>query len=187
MESSIGLENDGVIISENFKDFELDSTSVIRNLQVVFVFLMVLMMIPVILIMLFGIFHCSTRCKKWLHKAAQSLFWNTYIRFWLESYLEFSIASLIRLRKFNFESWNDIFNSVFATTLLITLVFLLVGSVPLLHCKPLRKEPASPRYSELTLGLRTHKRCILFSPTFFMMRRLFYAYILVNWSERSIE
>lgn len=28
----VGLENDGVVISENFRDFELDSTDVIRNL-----------------------------------------------------------------------------------------------------------------------------------------------------------
>ena len=123
------------MINDNFKDFELDSTDVIRNLQIVFLFFFILLVLPIVMLLLFSLFSWNAKCKKWLTLAAKSIFWNTYVRFWLESYLEFSIAIFIRFRKFTFGSASEIFNSVFATFIAVTLIMLMIGSVVVLQCR----------------------------------------------------
>ena len=183
MEDSVGIEKDAVVLSENFRDFELDSSDMIRNLQVVFLFMLLLVFMPIAFLLLFTIFKKNSKCKVWLSKMGRALFWNTYIRFWLESYLQLSIASFLRFRQFSFGSASDNFNSGFALTIFLTLVLLLTASMPILQCKP----SGSARYSELALGLNTGRRQSMLSPTLFMARRIIYAYILVNWSDRVID
>ena len=63
-ENGLGIQNDGLAISDNFVDFELDSTDVIRNLQIVFLFLLGLIILPVFLLLLFYLFYWSNKCKK---------------------------------------------------------------------------------------------------------------------------
>ena len=63
-ENGLGIQNDGLAISDNFVDFELDSTDVIRNLQIVFLFLLGLIILPVFLLLFFYLFYWSNKCKK---------------------------------------------------------------------------------------------------------------------------
>ena len=63
-ENGLGIQNDGLAISDNFVDFELDSTDVIRNLQIVFLFLLGLIILPVLLPLFFYLFYWSNKCKK---------------------------------------------------------------------------------------------------------------------------
>ena len=65
-ENGLGIQNDGLAISDNFVDFELDSTDVIRNLQIVFLFLLGLIILPVFLLLFFYLFYWSNKCKKWV-------------------------------------------------------------------------------------------------------------------------
>ena len=65
-ENGLGIQNDGLAISDNFVDFELDSTDVIRNLQIVFLFLLGLIILPVLLLLFFYLFYWSNKCKKWV-------------------------------------------------------------------------------------------------------------------------
>ena len=134
--------------------------------------------------LLYSLCYKNAKCQRWINLTCNSLFWNTYIRFWLESYLEFSIACLLRFRRFSFASASESFNSLFAAVIATTLVLLLIGSIIMLQCKSAdsSRNIANSRYSELTLGLKTHERASMLSPTIFMALRLIYAYILVQWS-----
>lgn len=154
MEQGLGIQNDGLAISQNFIDFELDSTDVIRNLQIVFLFMVALIALPLVLLLLFNLFNWSARCKMWLNRIAKAVFWNTYIRFALESYLEFCIASLLRLRQLNFHSSSEVFNSLLALLIFLSLVAFLVGSVLILHWKSAKSYFDGNKFSELSLGLR---------------------------------
>ena len=107
----------------------------------------------------------------------------------LESYLEFSLACFLRFRQFSFYSSSETFNSIFALLVFTTLMLLLIGSIPILHCRPLSKDHnvARSRYSELTLDLKTHKRLSLLQPTLFMLRRLIYTAVIVFWFGDTIK
>ena len=149
--------------------------------------MLILMLIPVIFFILYYVTRKNESCKAWLIRATDGIFFNTYIRFLLEGFIEISLACFIRLQMLNFGSGSEAFNSLFAVVLFLVLIVSILGPVGLLHCRgPLKNGPSSHRYSELTSGLRRHYRMILLSPTFFMARRLTYAYILVNWVNDSI-
>ena len=59
----------------------------------------------------------------------QAIFWNTYIRFWLEAYLELSLVSFIRLRSIDFGTQSDQFHSIFAICIMITLSAIFLYSI----------------------------------------------------------
>ena len=187
LEAWMGLERDVFVLTENFSDFELNSTSVMMNLQIILPMILILIALPLLFLVLFGVCFRIPKCRSRLMRVADCIFLNTYIRFMLESYLEISIVCFLHLRRPKIDSGSARFNSLLALTLSSVLIMLLVGSIGLLHCRgPLKKEPPSRRYSELVSGLKTHRRMSLLSPTFFMARRLLYAYILVNWVDLSV-
>ena len=73
------MERDDYIISDNFEAFELDSTDVIRNLQILFLALFVLIVIPLILLLTVPCLFWSQKCMNVYKKIANALFFNTYI------------------------------------------------------------------------------------------------------------
>ena len=149
--------------------------------------MLILTLIPIVFFILYYMSRKNESCKARLIRASKGIFFNTYIRFLLEGFIEISLACFIRLQMLSFGSGSEAFNSLFAAVIFSVLIVSILGSIGLLHCRgPLKKEPPSHRYSELTSGLRRHYRVILLSPTFFMARRLTYAYILVNWVNGSI-
>ena len=66
-----------------------------RNLQIVFVVLVVLCLLPILLKVVLLLVSCCAPIKKVVKFLEEKLYWNTYIRFILEAYLELSIASII--------------------------------------------------------------------------------------------
>ena len=85
LENGMGIQSEEYVFSENFKDFEYNSTSVMINLQLIFVFMLVLLLLPFVILILYGVFFWSAKCKTWLTRVANGIFYNTYIRFLLES------------------------------------------------------------------------------------------------------
>ena len=90
------------MMSDSFADYGFDSTDPIRNLQVMFLFLVFLMLYPVLSIGLRGLCFCSERCKRCIERMNKAMYWNTYIRFCLETYLELQISALLRFKNFSF-------------------------------------------------------------------------------------
>jgi len=135
-ENDIGLEHSSVQLTDNFEDFGFDSSDPIRNLQMMFIVLVVLVLFPPFSLALKGLCFCSQRCKRCVKKMDDKFYWNTYIRFGLEAYLELSICAFIRfVGAFSMENSSEIFYSLASVFLLgMILAFLTIGVlVPQIH------------------------------------------------------
>ena len=131
-ELDMGIESNEFILTESLADFGYDSSDMIKNLQVMFLTILVLVGIPVFLLLASLCFRWSQTAKQCLKLTVRKLFWNTYIRFLLEAYLALSICSLLRLKQFNFDSSSDSFLSLFACfTIALLIIFLLLSTMVL--------------------------------------------------------
>ena len=131
-EEYLGLKNDGFILSDNFDEFGYDSSDLIRNLQIMFIFMLVLVVLPLFFAGMRCLLFCN-KAKKCLSYVRNLIFWNTYIRFALESTLELSIVSFIRMHRFVFDSVSAVFHSMMAMVLLVAISMFLIGSTMLIN------------------------------------------------------
>ena len=84
-------------LPENFSEFGYETSDPIQNLEMVFIAIVGLLILP-ILIKLFEVI-CSSSYKALLvieNFKRTKVYWNVYLRFMLESYLELAIASVLR-------------------------------------------------------------------------------------------
>ena len=152
-----------------------------------FIFLLFLIAYPVISLGLRGLCYCSRCCKRYLNWLDAKMFWNTYIRFALEAYLELQICVLLRFKNFSFESADQIFYSVFTLFTMVATWGLMIfaGVFAIRKFQSINDPEITNKFGDLYLGLNAKSRVALFSPVLFMMRRIFYAAIVVFWFERS--
>ena len=131
-EEDIGITFEEYTLTDNFVDYGFDSTDPIRNLQVMFLFMLFLLFYPVFTLGLKLLFFWSSRCMRCRKNIDRKMYFNTYIRFTLEAYLELSITSLIRVRAFKFDDPSERFHSSFSVIIMIILasVLLLAAILP---------------------------------------------------------
>lgn len=154
----------------------------------IFIILVVLIALPILLLFLKGVFACcENKCSRCIDHLVSRVFWNSYIRFGLEAYLEFAISSMIRLKNFDFETASDKFHSIFSVLIGIFLIsFIIFVTVHLQReFKNLAKPENIQKYGDLYLGLDTRKRTAMMVAVLFMLRRLLYAGVLVYLVNRS--
>lgn len=160
VEVEIGIQNDSYVHSDNFEDFGYESSDVILNLQIMFLFILLLIVLPFVLVLLQLICKRSKKCNKCLDWFSQRLFWSTYIRFILESYLELALASILRLKNFSFETGSEAFHSIVAVVFSTLVAVFLVGSTMCLQKNQNRQgnKEFKDKYGELTLGLKSNSK-----------------------------
>ena len=129
IESIIGITNDEFVLTESFVDFEFYSTGPIRNLQIMFLAMLFLFFFPILLLIIRLIFFWSKKVTECVSTINQKLFFNIYIRFGLEAYLELCLSSMIRFKRYSFEDSNEIFHSIFATVLFIGIIAYFLYSI----------------------------------------------------------
>lgn len=187
IEAVFGIVNDDFTLTESFINFQFDSSGPIRNLQIMFLAMAVLLTLPVILLIIKALFCWNSKVVNCVSRMLKSLFFNVYIRFGLEAYLELSLSSMIRFMNYTFDSPSEKFHTVFATLIFVAIVAYLLFALVFLQLRytQLDQPRAKSMYGDLYLGLKTRERTAILSPFFFMLRRLLFAGILVNWSERS--
>ena len=128
LEYMAGLVNDNVSLTENFEVYGYDSTGPMRNLQIMFIGIVLLVVFPLFAFLLKVIGYLTEICccdnshRSCIRKLKSKMYWNFYIRFWLEAYLELSISGFIRLKYFNFDSASENFHSIFSVIILICLL-----------------------------------------------------------------
>ena len=143
---------------------------------------------PLILFFFTGIFFCCNNCcSRFLDRMKERIFWNTYIRFSFEAFLELSISCMLRIESFSFSTGSNSFHSIFSLVIVIFLVgFTLFVTIYLqVNFRSLNEEAKRKKYEAMYLGLETRKRSALFSPVIFMLRRALYAGVLVYLVHRS--
>lgn len=187
IEGSIGIVNDDFYLTDSFIDFEFDSSGPIRNLQIMFIALLVLVFLPICLLLLRLLFFWSDKMTKFIKKVNDKLFFNIYIRFGLECYLELCLSSMIRFKNFNNDTYSDRFHSTFATMIFVAVLLYAGFSLVFLQLRfaSLNNEESTARFGDLYLGVKTKDRTAVLFPFVFMLRRLLYASILVFWSQQN--
>ena len=90
------------IISDSFEDFGFSSTDMGQNLEIIFLVLALLLLVPFCLLILYLLCGWCRECKRCLSAMAGAMFMNFYIRFILESYLELCLSSMLRLQMLEF-------------------------------------------------------------------------------------
>lgn len=155
-EVQIGIENDQFVHSDNFEDFGYESSDVILNLQIMFIFILILVALPIFVVLFRLCCRRKKKCIKCLDAFGKRVFWSTYIRFMLESYLELALASILRLKNFSFVTGSDTFHSVVALVFLSVVTIFLSGSILflLLNQSRLLQKDFNEKYGELTIGLK---------------------------------
>ena len=117
IEKWLGIVNDDFYLTESFLDFQFDSSGPIRNLQIMFLAMLLLAAIPLVLLVLRAVFFWSKKVKRCIIFVKEKIFFNAYLRFGLEAYLELSLSSILRFRNFTFGTSSENFHSIFATIL----------------------------------------------------------------------
>ena len=159
-ETRIGIDNTEYSVTDNFEDFGFDTTDPIRNLQIMFVFMLFLIIYPLLFLALRGLFCWSERCKRCINNLNTKMYFNTYLRFGLEAALELSISAFVRPLEFKFSTGTDVFHSAFSILIMTGLVFLLIFSLDFLQVRfsQLKDPLFERRYGDLYLGLDTRYR-----------------------------
>ena len=187
IQSGLGLDKDNYVLSANFEEFELDSTDVLKNLQMFSLVILALLVLPLLLLLAWACLYKSSRGMRVIKRISDALFFSVYIRFVLEAFLELSIVSLMRFRNFQFDTSSGAFNSTLSMVLMALLSVFLLATFMTLGFKGhiVGSSEFQRRMGELTLGLRLKNSKALLYPSLFMLRRLLYAVVLVyclQWS-----
>ena len=83
---------------DNFQEFDFNSSDPVQNLGIIFLFMMFLTALPILLWLMTLLVSCWDRGKRIVDRIKnESIYWNFYLRFTLEAYLELSIASILRV------------------------------------------------------------------------------------------
>lgn len=136
----------------------------------------------VIIVVILRIFCFKVECiKAFLSKIWRFFFWNFVIRTILETYLEMSLNNMIKLYALNTETWFETLGSGFSIAILgVMAVFPIFAPIFLKKKRDVLKEPEFiSKYGALMQDLRTNSRPIHYYQTFFMLRRLIFAMMIV--------
>ena len=125
----MGIVRDDFVLTDNFADYGFDSTDPMSNLQMIFIVMVLLLMFSVYILFMRCICFWSDKCKRCLNWMHRIIFWNPYLRFALEAYLELSVSSMLRFNNLQFSTASEIFHTIFSVTILVFLCGYLVFAV----------------------------------------------------------
>ena len=125
-EGAIGIKTDEFGLTDSFIDYGFDSTDPIRNLQVMFMLMVFLFIYPFFSLVWRIVFCWSEKCKRCIKFLNNKVYFNTYLRIGLETFLELSITSLLRTLKFDVTTdKSSYFHTIFSCFIMFILAVLL--------------------------------------------------------------
>ena len=103
---------------------EYDSANPIMNLLLPMIILLVIVLLLVLSFIILGITWCTKydKIKKWADDNKKSIIWGGFIRFFLEEYIAFSIAGLLKMHSLDFSNWFESISSLFGIFMLILVI-----------------------------------------------------------------
>ena len=147
-----------------------------------------LLILPILLKIAEILCCCSTRATNKINEfKIKHVYYNIYLRFILEAYLELSLVSLLRIKVFNFGTVGDTVLTVLSLlifTLLTIIIVITMFGLRSNHSK-IKETNFINKYGALVLGLSTREISAMYFPSVFMLNRLIYALIIVMLSDQS--
>ena len=64
LESRFGIRNDEYVLTDSFTDFEFDSTGPVHNLQIMFLVMVILLILPILMLLILGLFFWSAKVRR---------------------------------------------------------------------------------------------------------------------------
>ena len=151
----VTARRDGV--QDHFYEFGFETTDPIQNLQFIFLFMIGLLIFPFLIKFLELLFcYCNRITYRILVFKQEFVYYNIYLRFMIEAYLEVALVSLLRIKSFNFMTTGDGALTLFAFVKFTVLALM----IPLtaLHLRSnhddIRKTHFVNKYGALVLGLQ---------------------------------
>ena len=141
-----------------------------------------LLILPVIVLLLELLLTCLPKAQSAVQKFKNEyIYWNIYLRFLIESYLELSISCLIRIQAFKFTTITDSTLTVFSFVLFSVLISFMISTPLFLRSKHqmIRQKEFKDKYGSLSLGLQHREKAALFYPFVFMIRRMIYSMVII--------
>ena len=127
---------DDVDIPDCFREFEYISTNPIQNLSFVFLFMVFLLFLPLMIEGIKFLFGWSITIVEGLERIGRNyIYWNTYLRFILEGYIELAIACQLRLYTLKFNSISDGILTTFSGLAMAFMLAICFGSICFLRAK----------------------------------------------------
>ena len=117
-------------LSDNFAEFQYETTDPIQNLQFNFVFLLSLMIVPVLIRLVeLVVMEYEEGTYRVQEFKRRHIYWNMFLRFFLQAYLELAITGFIRVKAYSYDSWPDTFLTIFAIGIVLLIATYMIGSV----------------------------------------------------------
>lgn len=159
-----------------------ESLDPFKNLQLIFIAFILFIFLPVIIRFFWLLLYCFSRVRICIQKLESKLYWNSYIRFFLESYLELSIVALIRIQDFSFDSKGESISTIFSIFVFSLMVLIIPGAWAILYVSnqtTLDSTQFKAKFEELYDQLDTKRKEALFQPILFLLRRMTYTLSVV--------
>ena len=129
IKTHIKTAKDSYTMPENLQEFGYESTDPVQNLAIIFLFSVGLLVLPLLILIveLISSFHKSAQdaLVKWKN---ENVYWNFYLRFLFEAYLELALSGLLRIKAFKFSTSADIGLTLYAFVILMVLVYYAIQS-----------------------------------------------------------
>ena len=148
-----------------------------------------LSLLPIVILILELVFSWSEKVSTSLKRfKTETVYWNLYLRYLMEVFLELALSSLIRIQSFDFKTVADSVLTFYAMILLLILVFYAVQTALFLrknHAN-IRLQNFKNKYGALVQGLQYREKTAMFYPTVFMVRRGIFALTIVYLSKLNV-
>lgn len=163
-----------------------ESTNVISNLGIVFVFILAsaaFLLVAWLLHLLSSIrCGCQQRLKEWYNRLSKKIYWNFFIRLFIETYMDQALVQAVRLRNLTTKPAGSLVMIIVAVIIIMTLVAFPAAGWTLLikHQSSLGHPYFKEKYQEAYDGLKiTHKKALGQNTVMLLKRLTFVAVVML--------
>lgn len=169
------------MIDKSFESAGYKSTNILKNLGLIAVGIAMLVGVVLLVLLIKFIVKKYPKLQPAYDFISAKLFFNSIIRVALETYLKLAISTMIAIKELKFEDSESKLNSVLSIGTLIFLLACPIFSYSFLRVNKHRLEyfPFKKRVVSLYLNVDTKREGAVLLGTYFILRRLTFALIVV--------
>jgi hypothetical protein len=167
--------------SEEGDQSKEEKSNVLANMGVMLVILVVLIFVIALLVLCICLCKRCTKIQNLVKKVKAKIFWNSVLRFILQSYLKTTLGCLFAISLMSFGDKNKIINACMSIAMLIALVGFPFLFAVILHKNrgTLNIQEMKDKIGSLYLGMRTNTWIQRLYSSVFLFRRLMYCILTI--------
>ena len=176
-----GLKVSSEGVSPRLQAMGFESSNTIMNLGLVFIFFLVsgFMLLAWCLLKALSKINCrkQEKIRQWERSLYNKLFWNFFLRLFLETYIDQAFVQALKIRNLKFSPRSEAVSTIFAFLIIAALVLspLILWCCLLKNKKRLGLQSVKDKYEAAYEDVRYRHSFALAYSTIFMLKRLFFA------------